>query len=173
MKLRTMKRVVFGCALATAIAGVGHLTVDAVTPTDPNGNAITQDFLGGSGGPMTAPGFRLNGTLGQPLAAPPSMAGNISLFHGVYIPVFNGGICRDGDVDLNCSVTPGDALLAFQHFLQIVVLTEEQQGHAEVDNHQTPPSITPGDALCIFQFFLQDPNSCIMQFPLGCSNCNS
>jgi hypothetical protein len=157
---------IIGAALTASVV----LTTHAVTPTDPNGNAITQDFLGGSGGPMTAPGFRLNGTLGQPVAAAPSVAGDIQLFHGIYIPQFGGGICRDGDVDLSCAITPGDALLAFQHFLQQTQLTAEQQGHADVDNPQTPPSVTPADALCIFQFFLQEP-SCLNGFPLGCSDC--
>ncbi len=80
------------------------------------------------------------------------------------------GCCPDGDVNLDCEITPGDALLTFQHSLGIIDLPLSQQQHADVDDPQSPPQITPGDALCIFQYSLGMP-SCLdaMPFPQACS----
>jgi hypothetical protein len=80
--------------------------------------------------------------------------------------------CRDGDVDQNCDITPGDALLAFQSFLEQSALDECQSYHADVDSPTTPPTVTPGDALCIFNFFLER-DSCIDQFPQSCTDCDN
>ncbi len=70
---------------------------------------------------------------------------------------------HDGDVNQDGVITPADALLAFQHFLEIAdpTLDECQQNHADVVDPVDPGSdITPGDALCIFQEFLELP-SCL------------
>jgi hypothetical protein len=81
---------------------------------------------------------------------------------------FHVGCCRDGDVNASCSVTPGDALLAFQHYLGQTTLTLCQQYHADVNSPAEPPVVTPGDALCIFQYYLGQP-SCLAGFPQACS----
>ncbi len=60
------------------------------------------------------------------------------------------------------TITPADALLAFQHFLGIAdpPLDACQQDRANVDDPEDS-EITPADALCIFQEFLDLP-SCLM-----------
>jgi glucose/arabinose dehydrogenase len=77
-------------------------------------------------------------------------------------------ICRDGDVNQDCGVTPADALAAFQHFLQQPALSLCGQLHADVNDPQPVPNVTPADALCIFEHFLQRP-SCLGEFPQECS----
>jgi hypothetical protein len=67
-----------------------------------------------------------------------------------------GAVLR-GDIDGNGSLSPGDALMAFQHFLALIVLDTSQQARADVTQDG---SITPADALCIFQKFLTVP-SCL------------
>lgn len=75
--------------------------------------------------------------------------------------------CPDGDVDDSGSITPGDALLAFQHFLQIETLPICPQRRADVIDSTEPPSVTPGDALEIFECFLES-GACTL-FPQPCS----
>jgi len=56
------------------------------------------------------------------------------------------------DVNLDGSVTPGDALMAFQHYLGIITISDPcslLRADANDDG-----SITPGDALIIFQDYL-------------------
>jgi glucose/arabinose dehydrogenase len=77
-------------------------------------------------------------------------------------------ICRDGDVNEDCAVTPADALAAFQHFLQQPELSSCGQFHADVNDPHAVPNVTPADALCIFEHFLQRP-SCLAPFPQACS----
>jgi hypothetical protein len=60
----------------------------------------------------------------------------------------------DGDTDADGQVTPGDALLAFQHYLGLTQLNECQQSHADTDGDEM---LTPSDALCIFQCYLGTP----------------
>ena len=72
--------------------------------------------------------------------------------------------CLDcGDVNLDDDLTPGDALLAFQHYLAIAdpPLTECQLDQADVTQDD---DITPADALCIFQKYLAIP-SCLDDRP--------
>ncbi len=68
---------------------------------------------------------------------------------------------HDGDVNQDDTITPADALLAFQHFLGIAAppLDACQQDRANVDDPENS-EITPADALCIFQKFLGLP-SCL------------
>ncbi len=66
---------------------------------------------------------------------------------------------HDGDVNQDHTITPADALLAFQVFLELVELDACQQDRANVDDPETS-GITPADALCIFQRFLELP-SCL------------
>ncbi len=68
---------------------------------------------------------------------------------------------HDGDVNQDDTITPADALLAFQHFLSIAdpSLNACQQDRANVDDPENS-EITPADALCIFQRFLGLP-SCL------------
>ncbi len=68
---------------------------------------------------------------------------------------------HDGDVNQDDTITPADALLAFQHFLGIAdpPLDACQQDRANVDDPENS-GITPADALCIFQKFLGLP-SCL------------
>ena len=68
--------------------------------------------------------------------------------------------CLDcGDVNLDDDLTPGDALLAFQHYLGIAEppLDPCQLDQADVTQDD---DITPADALCIFQKYLAIP-SCL------------
>jgi hypothetical protein len=76
--------------------------------------------------------------------------------------------CRDGDVNLDCAVTPADALAAFNHFLQGGLLNFEASIRADVSDPSSPPTVTPADALCLFDEFLGRP-SCFGPFPLDCS----
>ena len=64
-----------------------------------------------------------------------------------------------GDVNLDEDLTPGDALLAFQHYLGIAEppLDQCQLDQADVT---LDDDITPADALCIFQKYLGIP-SCL------------
>ncbi len=66
---------------------------------------------------------------------------------------------HDGDVNQDEMITPADALLAFQFFLELVELDACQQDRANVNDPETS-GITPADALCIFQRFLELP-SCL------------
>lgn len=72
---------------------------------------------------------------------------------------------HDGDVNGDGNLTPGDALLAFQHFLGTAnpPLDTCQQDRANVQDPHTS-GITPADALCIFQKFLGLP-SCLDNQP--------
>ena len=49
---------------------------------------------------------------------------------------------HDGDVNQDASRTPVDALMAFQHFLEIIVLDACQQEHANVESPEST-GITP------------------------------
>lgn len=69
------------------------------------------------------------------------------------------GCLRDGDVNQDGQVTPGDALLAFRAFLNLASLDTCQQMRANVENAATS-GVTPADALCIFRKFLRLP-SCL------------
>ncbi len=66
---------------------------------------------------------------------------------------------HDGNVNQDEMITPADALLAFQFFLELVELDACQQDRANVNDPETS-GITPADALCIFQRFLELP-SCL------------
>ena len=68
-----------------------------------------------------------------------------------------------GDVNLDEDLTPGDALLAFEHYLGMAnpPLTDCQLDQAEVT---LDGDITPADALCIFQKYLGIP-SCLDDRP--------
>ena len=57
---------------------------------------------------------------------------------------------HDGDVNQDGTITPGDALLVFQHFLEIATppLDTCQQDRANVDD-PADSAITPADVLCI------------------------
>ena len=63
--------------------------------------------------------------------------------------------CVKGDADCNNSITPGDALLAFQIYLLTHQITNQESCDVrcacDTDNND---SITPGDALCIFNMYL-------------------
>ena len=68
-----------------------------------------------------------------------------------------------GDVNLDEDLTPGDALLAFQHYLGIAEppLNDCQLDQSDVTEDE---DITPADALCIFQKYLAIP-SCLDDRP--------
>jgi hypothetical protein len=74
---------------------------------------------------------------------------------------------HDGDVNQDGTITPADALLAFQHFLGIAAppLDTCQHDRANVDDPEDSAA-TPADALCIFQKFLGLP-SCLDDFGNG------
>lgn len=61
---------------------------------------------------------------------------------------------HDGDVNEDGEITPQDALMAFEHYLEISTLDDCQQDHAEVT---LEGEVTPRDALCIFQKYLGIP----------------
>lgn len=69
--------------------------------------------------------------------------------------IFTFGCPNCGDTDLNNAITPNDALQAFQHFLQLIVLEGCPLEQTDVDGNG---SITPADALEIFKKFLQLPS---------------
>lgn len=60
----------------------------------------------------------------------------------------------DGDVDASGQTTPGDALLAFQCFLEVRECNLCEQSHGDIT---TDDRLPPGDALCIFREFLDLP----------------
>ena len=66
-------------------------------------------------------------------------------------PVAARSCPHDGDVNGDGAITPADALMTFEHFLETTELEACQQGRAEVDEDA---SITPADALCIFKEYL-------------------
>jgi parallel beta-helix repeat protein len=70
---------------------------------------------------------------------------------------YEGGCSHDGDVNEDGNITPLDALMAFQHYLEIITLNACQQAHADVNQSGF---ITPSDALCIFRKYLGQP-SCL------------
>ena len=74
-----------------------------------------------------------------------------------------GGCPNCGDVNLDDDLTPGDALVAFQHYLAIAdpPLDPCQLDQADVTQDD---DITPADALCIFQRYLAIP-SCLDNRP--------
>jgi len=64
---------------------------------------------------------------------------------------------KPGDCNCDGSITPGDALLAFQFYLEIAQPATtpcDQARAADIDNSS---SITPGDALCIFKMYMEQP----------------
>lgn len=73
---------------------------------------------------------------------------------------------HDGDVNEDGELTPGDALMAFLHFLEVgePLSSPCQLDRADVLAPVDPDTnITPADALCIFQHFLSLP-SCLGAF---------
>jgi hypothetical protein len=72
------------------------------------------------------------------------------------------GCPHDGDVNGDGQITPEDALLPFEFYLEKITLTDCQQDHADVADPVLDPSsvITPADALCIFNKYLGKP-SCL------------
>ena len=65
---------------------------------------------------------------------------------------------HDGDVDGNNTLTPADALMAFQIYLGIITdPTETQECSADCDYSM---NVTPNDALCIFQHYLTGACDC-------------
>lgn len=77
-------------------------------------------------------------------------------------------VCRDGDVNLDCAITPLDARDALDAYLLNTTLSPRQQYHADVFNPQDPPVVSPLDSLCIFSSFMGQP-SCLDDFPQSCS----
>jgi hypothetical protein len=69
---------------------------------------------------------------------------------------FTFGCPHCGDVDLSQQITPTDALLAFRHYLQFLVLEGCALEQADVNGNG---EVTSADALEIFKEFLQKPNS--------------
>lgn len=67
---------------------------------------------------------------------------------------FTCGCPCDGDVDENNQVTPGDALIIFQCFLEIRECNPCEQDHGDITQDAR---LTPGDALCDFRQFLELP----------------
>ncbi len=66
--------------------------------------------------------------------------------------------CVKGDINCDNSVTPGDALLAFQFYLKV----SEPNPGASCDqfcaaDYDDSGAITPGDALCVFRKYLNNP----------------
>ena len=71
------------------------------------------------------------------------------------------GCAHDGDVTQDGVITPRDALLAYEFYLQLIELDNCEQNQADVDSPVNPGSdITPGDAQCILQRYLSMP-SCL------------
>ena len=77
--------------------------------------------------------------------------------------VFSNGCPHCGDVNLDDDLTPGDALLAFQHYLAIADPSLDPCRLDQADVTQDD-DITPADALCIFQKYLAIP-SCLDDRP--------
>jgi len=69
----------------------------------------------------------------------------------ISIPVIKG--------DANCDglITPGDALLTFQFYLQSVIPAMTPCNQFASADFDDSGNITPGDALCIFRMYLQNP----------------
>lgn len=59
-------------------------------------------------------------------------------------------------MDLSAHITPADALLAFRHFLQFLVLEGCMLDQADIDGNG---EVTSADALEIFKEFLHKPNT--------------
>jgi hypothetical protein len=66
---------------------------------------------------------------------------------GAYV----SGCTQVGDADESGTVTPQDALLAFEHFLRLTTLTGCQQAQADVDGDG---EVSPVDAMQIFKDFV-------------------
>jgi hypothetical protein len=64
------------------------------------------------------------------------------------------GCSLPGDINGDGFVTPGDAQMAFDHFLGLITLTPEQQECADVCPPGGDGFVTPGDAQGIFNIFL-------------------
>jgi hypothetical protein len=74
-----------------------------------------------------------------------------------------GGCPHCGDVNLDDDLTPGDALLTFEHYLDIADPPLDQCQLAQADV-TLDGEVTPADALCIFQKYLDIP-SCLDDRP--------
>jgi len=73
---------------------------------------------------------------------------------GVVPGTFECDCPSDGDVNGDGQATPGDALLAFQHYLGTVQLTPCEAEHADVDGDAL---VSLSDSLCIFQCYMGNP----------------
>jgi len=66
--------------------------------------------------------------------------------------------CNKGDVNCDGSITPGDALAAFNIFLRIYNPTGNEPCNVLcAADWNLDGSVSPGDGLCIFKEFLRDP----------------
>ncbi len=70
----------------------------------------------------------------------------------------SGTVCIKGDPSCDTEITPGDALLAFNLYLETYNPTGDEdcdvRCSADIDSNG---SVTPGDALCIFFTYLERP----------------
>ncbi len=65
--------------------------------------------------------------------------------------------CMKGDVNCDAGVTPGDALLCFQFYLETAVPSMTPCDQSCAADYNSDSSITPGDALCIFKLYMEVP----------------
>ncbi len=73
-------------------------------------------------------------------------------------PTITSKPCNKGDLDCNNSVTPGDALLCFQMYMEIYHPTGSEPCQVTcAADWNSDSAITPGDALCIFKQYLEQP----------------
>jgi len=73
-------------------------------------------------------------------------------------PTMTGKVCMKGDTNCDSSVTPGDALIAFQIYLEVHQVTGNEPCNVLcAADYDSSSSVTPGDALCIFKLYMEQP----------------
>jgi len=68
-----------------------------------------------------------------------------------------GGTIIKGDCNCDGSVTPGDALMAFQFYLKTLTPATTPCNQTAAADMDDSGSVTPGDALCVFKEYLRNP----------------
>jgi len=97
------------------------------------------------------------------------MANNSSAFPTGYIVIGALAECvNDGDVNNSMDLTPEDALMTFQIYLELFTdpsIEEECSADCNADGR-----VTPGDALCIFQHYMSGACTCVDYMPMATRN---
>jgi len=66
--------------------------------------------------------------------------------------------CPRGDADCNGTITPGDAMIAFQIYLELINPTGNEPCNVRcAADWNYDGSVSPGDALCIFNTYMEKP----------------